>query len=42
MALIALLTGARAGEILSIQFKDIDYTHGFITLPETKNGTSEK
>lgn len=27
MALIALLTGARAGEILSIQFKDIDYTH---------------
>ncbi len=42
MALIALLTGARAGEILSIQFKDIDYTHGFITLPETKNGTSRK
>ena len=42
MAVIALLTGARAGEILSIQFKDIDYTHGFITLPETKNGTSRK
>jgi integrase len=42
MALIALTTGARSGEILSIKFKDIDYFSGFITLNETKNGYSRK
>ena len=42
MALIALTTGARAGEILSIKFKDIDFYSGYITLPETKNGYSRK
>jgi integrase len=42
MALISLTTGARAGEILGIQFKDIDYVNSLITLTETKNGTSRK
>jgi integrase len=42
MALIALTTGARAGEILNIKFKDINFTSKFITLPETKNNTSRK
>ena len=42
MALMALTTGARAGEILSIKFKDIDYYSGFITLDNTKNGYSRK
>ena len=42
MALISLTTGARAGEILGIQHKDIDLENGFINFPETKNGTSRK
>jgi len=42
MALMALTTGARAGEILAIKLKDIDYGSGFITLEETKNGYSRK
>lgn len=42
MALMALTTGARAGELLNIKFKDIDFTSKFITLAETKNNTSRK
>ena len=42
MALLALTTGARAGEILSIQYKDIDLENKYINLPETKNGSSRK
>jgi integrase len=42
MTLIALTTGARANEILSIKFKDIDFYSGYITLPDTKNGYSRK
>lgn len=42
MALIALTTGARAGEILNMKFKDIDFLSKFITLTETKNNTSRK
>ena len=42
MALLALTTGARAGEILRIQYKDIDMDNRYINLPETKNGTSRK
>ena len=42
MALLALTTGARAGEILSIQYKDIDMENRYINLPETKNGSSRK
>lgn len=42
ITLIALTTGARAGEILSIQNKDIDIVNGFFNLDETKNGTSRK
>jgi len=40
MALLALTTGARANEILSIQFKHINYSSKYITLEETKNGSS--
>ena len=42
MALIALTTGARAGEILGIRFKDLDFENQYINLNETKNGTSRK
>ncbi len=42
MALLALTTGARAGEILSIQYKDIDMENKYINLSETKNGSSRK
>ena len=42
MALLALTTGARAGEILRIQYKDIDMENKYINLPETKNGSSRK
>lgn len=42
MALIALTTGARAGEILAIQYKDINFDSKYITLPETKNGDTRK
>jgi len=42
MTLIALTTGARSGEILSIKFKDIDYNSKNITLNDTKNGDSRK
>lgn len=42
ITLISLTTGARAGEILSIQNKDIDIVNGFFNLDETKNGTSRK
>ena len=42
MALLGLTTGARAGEILSIQYKDIDMENKYINLTETKNGSSRK
>ncbi|BAF73234.1 tyrosine-type recombinase/integrase [Sulfurovum sp. NBC37-1] len=42
MALLALTTGARAGEILKIQYKDIDLENRYINLVETKNGSSRK
>jgi len=42
MTLIALTTGARTGEILSIKFKDINYNSKNITLNDTKNGESRK
>ncbi len=42
MALLALTTGARAGEILGVQYKNIDLENKYINLPETKNGTSRK
>ena len=42
IVMIALTTGARAGEIFSIKFKDIDYDNKFITLSDTKNGENRK
>jgi integrase len=42
MALISLTTGARVGEILGLQNKNIDIINGFFNLEETKNGTSRK
>ena len=42
MALLGLTTGARVGEILRIQYKDIDLENKYINLPETKNGSSRK
>jgi integrase len=35
---LALSTGARSGELLSIRWKDVDLQRGIITLHETKNG----
>lgn len=42
MALISLTTGARAGEVLAIQYKDINLEHRYINLPETKNGKAHQ
>jgi len=42
IALISLTTGARVGEILGLQNKNIDIINGFFNLEETKNGTSRK
>ena len=39
---IALNTGARAGTIINIKKKDIDFVHGFITLKDYKNNTTYK
>jgi len=38
MALISLHCGLRAGEIFSLQWKDVDLEHGLITLLDTKSG----
>jgi integrase len=35
---LALSTGARAGELLSLTWSDIDFEHNFIVLRHTKNG----
>jgi len=37
---IALTTGARAGGILNIQIKDIDFTHNFITIKDFKTNST--
>ena len=42
MALIGLTTGARAGEVLAIQFKDINLENRYINFPETKNGNAHQ
>jgi integrase len=38
IVIIALNTGMRKGEILSLKWDNVDLTHGFILLNETKNG----
>ncbi|NLT66338.1 MAG: site-specific integrase, partial [Acidobacteria bacterium] len=35
---LAVFTGMRRGEILSLRYLDIDLSHGVILLPQTKNG----
>ena len=42
MALVALHTGARAGEIFSLQWGDIDLEHGIISLRDTKGGRNRQ
>ena len=36
--IIALNTGMRRGEILSLQWKDVDLVKGYVHIPETKSG----
>lgn len=38
VVVLALSTGARRGELLSLRWKDIDLNRGVITLHDTKNG----
>lgn len=38
--LIALYTGMRAGEILSLRWSEVDFEHKVITLRDTKNGST--
>ncbi len=38
MTLLSIYCGARAGEIFSLQWSDIDQVHGLITLRDTKSG----
>ncbi|MGA8165148.1 MAG: site-specific integrase [Waddliaceae bacterium] len=37
---IALLTAMRYGEIINLQWKDVDFNNRFLTLHQTKNGRS--
>lgn len=37
---VALSTGARVGSIMTIEKKDIDFTHDFITLKDHKNNST--
>ena len=36
--ILALSTGARQGELLNLQWKDVDFKRGMLTFHETKNG----
>lgn len=38
IVVLALSTGARQGEIMGLQWKQVDFERGVITLEETKNG----
>lgn len=39
VVVLALSTGMRAGEIMALEWRDVDLTRGWLTLRETKNGT---
>jgi integrase len=38
VVVLALSTGMRAGEIMSLEWRDVDLARGWLTLRETKNG----
>jgi integrase len=38
VVVLALSTGGRKNELLSLQWKDVDFKRGMITFHETKNG----
>ena len=38
VVVLALSTGMRAGEIMALEWRDVDLTRGWLTLRETKNG----
>ena len=38
VVVLALSTGMRQGEIMNLEWRDVDLTRGWITLRETKNG----
>ena len=38
VVVIALSTGMRAGEIMNLEWRDVDLARGWLTLRETKNG----
>jgi len=40
--LMALYTGMRRGEILNLQWRDIDFGNGFINIRESKGGKAQK
>ena len=39
VVVLALSTGMRAGEIMNLEWRDVDLARGWLTLRETKNGT---
>jgi integrase len=39
VVVLALSTGMRAGEIMALEWRDVDLARGWLTLRETKNGT---
>lgn len=39
VVVLALSTGMRAGEIMTLEWRDVDLARGWLTLRETKNGT---
>ncbi|HUM93563.1 MAG TPA: site-specific integrase [Candidatus Competibacter sp.] len=38
VVVLALSTGMRSGEIMSLEWRDVDLTRGWLTLRDTKNG----
>ncbi len=42
MVITSIHTGMRKGELLNLKWSDIDFSHGLITVNETKSGESRK